>query len=119
AIKLAAFSFLECMLVTACMYVGCRLVDDVVAIARFQSLDPLYEIPILVFLSAVARFLTALTAVHIVYMPRTKERTGDSRARASTSSGLSSLPSRAPILRDRLPYGGIMHKGIAYEKGQL
>ena len=66
AIKLAAFSFLECMLVTACMYVGCRLVDDVVAIARFQSLDPLYEIPLLVFLGAVAGFLTVLTAAYIV-----------------------------------------------------
>jgi uncharacterized membrane protein len=50
------------------MYVGCRLVDDVVAIARFQSLDSLYEIPILVFLGAVAGFLTVLVAVYIVYI---------------------------------------------------
>jgi uncharacterized membrane protein len=50
------------------MYVGCRLIDDVVAIVRFQSLDPLHEIPILVFLGAVAGFLTVLVAVHIVYI---------------------------------------------------
>jgi hypothetical protein len=68
ALKLAALSFLECMLVTACVYIGCRLVDDMVTIARFQSLDPLYEIPLLVFLGAVAGFLTVLTAVYIVYI---------------------------------------------------
>jgi hypothetical protein len=68
AIKLAAFSFIECMLVTACVYVGCRLVDDVAIVARFRSLDPLYEIPILVFLGAVAGFLTVLAALYIVYI---------------------------------------------------
>jgi hypothetical protein len=68
ALKLAAFSLLECMLVTACMYVGCRLVDDIAIIVRFQSLDPLYEIPILVFSGAVAGFLTVLAAVYIVYI---------------------------------------------------
>jgi hypothetical protein len=68
AIKLAAFSFIECILVTACVHVGCRLVNDVTAIVRFQSLDPLYEVPILVFLGAVAGFLTVLVAVHIVYI---------------------------------------------------
>ena len=67
-LKLAALSFLECMLVTACMYIGCRLIDDVAAIARFQTLDPLYEIPLLVFLGAVAGFLTVLVAVYIVYI---------------------------------------------------
>jgi hypothetical protein len=56
------------MLVTACIYIGCRLVDDVAIVARFRSLDPLYEIPILVFLGAVAGFLTVLTAVYIVYI---------------------------------------------------
>jgi hypothetical protein len=68
ALKLAALSFLECMLVTACMYVGCRLIDDVAAIIRFQTLDPLYEIPLLVFLGAVTGFLTVLVAVYIVYI---------------------------------------------------
>jgi hypothetical protein len=68
ALKLATLSFVECMLVTACMYIGCRLVDDIAVIVRFQSLDPLYEIPILVFLGAVAGFLTVLVAVYIVYM---------------------------------------------------
>jgi hypothetical protein len=68
ALKLAALSLLECMLVTACMYIGCRLVDDVAAIVRFQTLDPLYEIPLLVFLGAVAGFLTVLVAVYIVYI---------------------------------------------------
>jgi hypothetical protein len=67
ALKLAALSFLECMLVTACMYIGCRLVDDIAIIVCFQSLDPLYEIPTLVFLGAVAGFLTVLVAVYIVY----------------------------------------------------
>ena len=67
-LKLAALSFLECMLVTACMYIGCRLIDDVAAIIRFQTLDPLYEIPLLVFLGAVAGFLTVLVAVYIVYI---------------------------------------------------
>ena len=67
-LKLAALSFLECMLVTACMYIGCRLIDDVAAIARFQTLDPLYEIPLLVFIGAVAGFLTELVAVYIVYI---------------------------------------------------
>ena len=68
ALKLAALSLLECILVTACAYIGCRLVDDIAIIARFQSLDPLCEIPILVFLGAVAGFLTVLVAVYIVYM---------------------------------------------------
>ncbi|MCC6050516.1 MAG: hypothetical protein LM580_07400 [Thermofilum sp.] len=68
ALKLAALSFLECMLVTACMYIGCRLIDDVAAIVRFQTLDPLYEIPLLVFLGAVVGFLTVLIAVYIVYI---------------------------------------------------
>jgi hypothetical protein len=68
ALKLAALSLLECMLVTACMYIGCRLIDDVTAITRFQTLDPLYEIPLLVFLGAVAGFLTVLVAVYIVYI---------------------------------------------------
>ncbi|MCC6049739.1 MAG: hypothetical protein LM580_03480 [Thermofilum sp.] len=68
ALKLAALSLLECMLVTACMYVGCRLIDDVAAIIRFQTLNPLYEIPLLVFLGAVAGFLTVLVAVYIVYI---------------------------------------------------
>jgi uncharacterized membrane protein len=66
AIKLAAFSFIECILVTACVHVGCRLANDIAAIVRFQSLDPLYEIPLLVFLGAVAGFLTVLTAAYIV-----------------------------------------------------
>ena len=68
ALKLAALSFAECILVTACVYIGCRLIDDVAAIIRFQTLDPLYEIPILVFFGAVAGFLTVLTAVYIVYI---------------------------------------------------
>ena len=68
ALKLTALSFIECMLVTACMYIGCRLVDDIAIIIRFQSLDPLYEIPILVFSGAVVGFLTVLVAVYIVYI---------------------------------------------------
>ena len=68
ALKLAALSFLECMLVTACIYIGCRLIDDVTAIIRFQTLDPLFEIPLLVFLGAVTGFLTVFVAVYIVYI---------------------------------------------------
>jgi hypothetical protein len=67
-LKLAALSFAECVLVTACVYIGCRLIDDVAIIVRFQSLDPLYEIPILVFSGAVVGFLTVLAAVYIVYV---------------------------------------------------
>jgi hypothetical protein len=50
------------------MYIGCRLVDNVVTLARFRSLDALREIPILVFLGAVVGFLIVLTAVYIVYI---------------------------------------------------
>jgi hypothetical protein len=67
-LKLAALSLLECMLVTACVYIGCRLIDDVAITARFHSLDPLYEIPILVFFGVVVGFLTVLAAVYIVYV---------------------------------------------------
>jgi hypothetical protein len=67
-LKLAALSFVECMLVTACMYVGCRLVDDVAIIAMDPTSSLLYEIPLLFFLGAIAGFLTVLVAVYIVYI---------------------------------------------------
>jgi len=67
-LKLVALSFAECTLVTACVYIGCRLIDDVATIVRFQTLAPLYEIPILAFLGVVAGFLTVLTAIYIVYI---------------------------------------------------
>ena len=67
-LKLAALSFVECMLVTACMYIGCRLVDDVAIIAMDPTPSLLYEIPLLVFLGAIAGFLTVLVAVYIVYI---------------------------------------------------
>jgi hypothetical protein len=68
ALKLAALSLLECMLVTACMYIGCRLVDDIATIAMDPTTTLIYEIPILVFLGAVVGFLTVLVAVYIVYI---------------------------------------------------
>jgi len=68
ALKLVALSFIECMLVTACMYIGCRLVDDIIIITRDPTPALFYEIPILVLLGAVAGFLTVLTAVYIVYI---------------------------------------------------
>ena len=68
ALKLAALSFIECMLVTACMYIGCRLVDDIIIITMDPTPALFYEIPILVFLGVVAGFLTVLVAVYIVYI---------------------------------------------------
>jgi uncharacterized membrane protein len=67
-LQLAALSLLECMLVTACMYVGCRLIDDVVAAAMDPSLSLLLEIPVLVFLGALLGFLVVFVATYIVYI---------------------------------------------------
>ena len=67
-LKLAALSFIECMLLTACMYVGCRLVDDIIIIMMDPSSRLLYEIPVLVLAGAVAGFLTVLVATYIIYM---------------------------------------------------
>jgi hypothetical protein len=67
-LKLAALSFAGCMLVTACTYIGCRLVDDVAIIMMDPTLALLFEIPFLVLLGAVARFLTVLAAAYIVYV---------------------------------------------------
>lgn len=66
--KLAALSFIECMLLTACMYVGCRLVDDIIIIIMDPSSSLLYEIPVLVLAGAVAGFLTVLVATYIIYI---------------------------------------------------
>ena len=66
--KLAALSFIECMLLTACMYVGCRLVDDIIIIMMDPSSSLLYEIPVLVLAGAVAGFLTVLVATYIIYI---------------------------------------------------
>ena len=68
ALKLAALSFLECMLITACMYIGCRLVDDIIAITMDPTPALFYEIPVLVFCGIVAGSLTVLVAVFIVYI---------------------------------------------------
>jgi hypothetical protein len=67
-LKLAALSFLECMLITACMYVGCRLVDDVAIIAMDPTPALLLEIPVLVLCGIVTGSLTVLVAVYIVYI---------------------------------------------------
>jgi len=67
-LKLAALSFIECMLLTACMYVGCRLVDDIIIIIMDPSSSLLYEIPVLVLAGAVAGFLTVLVATYIIYI---------------------------------------------------
>ena len=67
-LQLAALSFLECMLVTACMYVGCRLIDDVAIIAMDPTPSLLYEIPLLVFFGVITGFLTVFVAVYIVYI---------------------------------------------------
>jgi len=67
-LKLAALSFVECMLITACMYIGCRLVDDIIIITMGPTSSLLYEIPLLVFLGAIAGSLTVLVAVYIVYI---------------------------------------------------
>ena len=67
-LKLVALSFLECMLITACMYVGCRLVDDVAIIAMDLTPALLLEIPILVFLGALLGFLVVFVATYIVYI---------------------------------------------------
>ena len=67
-LKLAALSFIECMLLTACMYVGCRLVDDIIIIIMDPSSSLLYEIPVLVLAGAVAGFLTVLVAAYIIYI---------------------------------------------------
>jgi hypothetical protein len=67
-LKLAALSFVECMLITACMYIGCRLVDDIIIITMDPTSSLLYEIPLLVFLGAIAGSLTVLVAVYIVYI---------------------------------------------------
>lgn len=66
--KLAALSFIECMLLTACMYVGCRLVDDIIIIMMDPSSRLLYEIPVLALAGAVAGFLTVLVATYIIYI---------------------------------------------------
>jgi hypothetical protein len=68
ALKLAALSFVECMLITACMYIGCRLVDDIIIITMDPTSSLLYEIPLLVFLGAIAGSLTVLVAVYVVYI---------------------------------------------------
>jgi hypothetical protein len=68
ALKLAVLSFVECMLITACMYIGCRLVDDIIIITMDPTSSLLYEIPLLVFLGAIAGSLTVLVAVFIVYI---------------------------------------------------
>jgi len=67
-LKLAALSFVECMLITACMYIGCRLVDDIIIITMDPTSSLLYEIPLLVFLGAIAGSLTVLVAVYVVYI---------------------------------------------------
>jgi hypothetical protein len=56
------------MLITACMYIGCRLVDDIIIITMGPTSSLLYEIPLLVFLGAIAGSLTVLVAVYIVYI---------------------------------------------------
>jgi hypothetical protein len=68
ALKLAALSFVECMLITTCMYIGCRLVDDTAIIAMDPTPALFYEIPILVFCGIVTGFLTVLVAAYIVYI---------------------------------------------------
>jgi hypothetical protein len=68
ALKLVALSFIECMLITACMYIGCRLVDDIIIITMDPTSSLLYEIPLLVFLGAIAGSLTVLVAVYVVYI---------------------------------------------------
>jgi uncharacterized membrane protein len=50
------------------MYVGCRLVDDVVIIAMDPTPALLLEIPILVLCGIVTGLLTVLVAVYIVYI---------------------------------------------------
>ena len=67
-LKLAVLSLLECMLVTACMYVGCRLIDDIVAVAMDPTPTLLLEIPLLLFLGALLGFLVVLVATYIVYI---------------------------------------------------
>ena len=67
-LKLAVLSLLECMLITACMYVGCRLVDDIAVAAMDPTLSLLLEIPLLLFLGALLGFLVVLVATYIVYI---------------------------------------------------
>jgi hypothetical protein len=67
-LKLAALSFVECMLITACMYIGCRLVDDIIVITMGPTPALLLEIPVLVFSGIVAGSLTVIVAVFIVYI---------------------------------------------------
>jgi hypothetical protein len=67
-LQLAALSFLECILVTACMYVGCRLIDDIAIIAMDPTPALLLEIPILVLCGIVTGSLTVLVAVFVVYI---------------------------------------------------
>jgi hypothetical protein len=50
------------------MYVGCRLVDDIIIIMMDPSSSLLYEIPVLVLAGAVAGFLTVLVATYIIYI---------------------------------------------------
>ncbi len=67
-LQLAALSFLECILVTACMYVGCRLIDDIAIIAMDPTPALLLEIPVLVFLGTLLGFFVVLVATYIVYI---------------------------------------------------
>jgi hypothetical protein len=50
------------------MYIGCRLVDDIIIITMDPTSSLLYEIPLLVFLGAIAGSLTVLVAVYVVYI---------------------------------------------------
>jgi hypothetical protein len=50
------------------MYIGCRLVDDIIIITMDPTPALFYEIPILAFSGAVVGFLTVLVAVYIVYI---------------------------------------------------
>jgi hypothetical protein len=56
------------MLITACMYVGCRLVDDIIVLTMGPTPALLLEIPVLVFSGIVTGSLTVLVAVFIVYI---------------------------------------------------
>jgi hypothetical protein len=67
-LKLAAASLLECVLITACMYVGCRLVDDIVVVAMDPTPALLLEIPVLVFFGTLLGFLVVFVATYIVYI---------------------------------------------------
>jgi hypothetical protein len=67
-LKLAAASLLECMLATACMYVGCRLIDDIIVVTMDPTPALLLEIPLLLFLGALLGFLVVFVATYIVYI---------------------------------------------------